>query len=247
MIEQKNMVQEKKDFIFILIFAVITVALWQFQLGRYILYPFTILGTWFHEMSHGICALVLGGTFHKLELNPDGSGLAVFSGILFLGNIGNAITAAAGPVGPSIAGAVFIISSKNQKMTKVVLLVLAFLLLISDIIWVRTGFGFLVILFLGLGIGLASLKAGARAGKLILQFLGVQACVSVYLSIGYLFSDGGIAGERVYQSDTAVISNNLFLPFWIWGILILAFSTLIILGSLRVIYSEKMRTKTKQI
>jgi hypothetical protein len=34
--------------------AATTVVLWQFAAGRYLLYPFTILATWFHEMGHGL-------------------------------------------------------------------------------------------------------------------------------------------------------------------------------------------------
>jgi hypothetical protein len=74
--------------------AAVTLLLWQFSWGNYILYPFSILATWFHEMGHGLTALFLGGNFHKLVMLPNGSGYAVHSGSLFLGPIGRALVAA---------------------------------------------------------------------------------------------------------------------------------------------------------
>jgi hypothetical protein len=52
--------------------AATTVDLWQFAPGRYVLYPFTIPATWFHEMGHGLCAKLLGGSFVSLSLFPEG-------------------------------------------------------------------------------------------------------------------------------------------------------------------------------
>ena len=37
-----------------------TVALWQVPYGDTLLYPFTLLATWFHEMGHGLASMLLG-------------------------------------------------------------------------------------------------------------------------------------------------------------------------------------------
>ena len=49
--------------------AIVTAIMWQIPIGNYILYPFSILATWFHEMGHGLMALMLGGQFQKLEIS----------------------------------------------------------------------------------------------------------------------------------------------------------------------------------
>ena len=46
--------------------AVVSIILWQTIIGGYILYPFTILATWFHEMGHGIAAMLTGSRFERL-------------------------------------------------------------------------------------------------------------------------------------------------------------------------------------
>ena len=45
-------------------------------MGRLILYPFTLLSTWVHEMGHGISALLVGGHFLRLDIYADASGMA---------------------------------------------------------------------------------------------------------------------------------------------------------------------------
>ena len=115
-----------RNVLILLITVIVTVMLWQFQTGRYIIYPFTILGTWFHEMGHGLTAIILGGSFNYLELFPDGSGLAVHTGNLLFGSIGRAVVAAGGPVFPIIIGSVLIIASVKFKSSNIILFAFGF-------------------------------------------------------------------------------------------------------------------------
>ncbi|HOK15442.1 MAG TPA: M50 family metallopeptidase, partial [Candidatus Kapabacteria bacterium] len=92
-------------------FSLMIIIVWNIPDGFYYLYPLTILATYFHEMGHGLAALLLGGNFHYLLVHPDGSGVAVHSGVQFLGPIGQAIVAIGGPLGPTFAGMLFIYAS----------------------------------------------------------------------------------------------------------------------------------------
>ena len=118
--------------------AALTVALWQLPGGNYILYPFTILATWFHEMAHGLMALFLGGSFTKLLVFSNGSGAAYYSGPLLLGSMGKVLVAAAGPMGPPVAGAALILTSRSLKAASLSLKLLGGFLLISAAVWVRS-------------------------------------------------------------------------------------------------------------
>ena len=56
-----------------LILAVVVVlALPALPFGNYLMYPFVILTTWFHEMGHGLTALMLGQNFDQLQIFADG-------------------------------------------------------------------------------------------------------------------------------------------------------------------------------
>jgi hypothetical protein len=213
--------------------AVVTVVLWQVPGGNYVLYPCTILATWFHEMAHGMMALLLGGSFTKLLIFSDGSGVAYYSGSLFLGPIGRALVAAAGPMGPPLAGAGLILTSRSLKAASVSLIVLAGLLLASTAIWVRSPFGLAAIPVIGVVVLGIALKGSERVQGFAVQFLGVQACVSTYRQLDYLFS---YSAGPLGISDTAQMQKALVLPYWFWGGLIAIFSLIILAQSLRVAY-----------
>jgi hypothetical protein len=213
--------------------AIATVVLWQIPGGDYILYPFTILATWFHEMGHGLMALLLGGEFQKLEIFSNGSGVATYAMSLSLAPIGPAMVAAAGPMGPPIAGAGLILASRRFTTTTLSLKILGSCLLLSTIIWVRSLFGFVAIPLLGLLILGISGKTPQWVQGFTIQFLGVQACVSTYHQLDYLFS---FSAGSLGLSDTAQMQKYLILPYWFWGGLMAIASLVILVQSLRVAY-----------
>jgi len=236
-----------KQLLFLFGFGLITFIIWQFPFGRIILYPFTILGTWFHEMGHGLTAMLLGGKFVELVIFPDASGYARFTTDLFLGNIGHALVAMGGPVGPTIAGSILIISTKKIKFGRIAMFLLGLFMLISVLFWIRSFIGILIIAALGILIIFISLRGSDKLQVLSLQFLGVQAIMSLYLSIDYLFSSGGTVGGSSFNSDTSIIADNLLLPHWFWAILILAFSIFMIFYSIKFTYSGNNKKSSHQI
>lgn len=216
--------------------AIATVILWQIPIGHYILYPFSILATWFHEMGHGLTALLLGGNFRQLLIYANGSGVAQHSGPLFLGPIGQALVAAGGPMGPPIAGAGFILASRRFRTARYGLVLLGSLLILSALIWVRSLFGFVAIPVLGLVILAIALRAPQWMQGFAIQFLGVQACLSTFYQLDYLFTrQANIAGQ-ILPSDSSQIAQNLLLPYWFWGGLMAIASLLLLIQSLRIAY-----------
>lgn len=215
--------------------AITTAVLWQIPGGDYILYPFSILATWFHEMAHGLTAAILGGNFEQLQIFSNGSGFAAYTFPSSWDPIRRALVAAAGPMGPPIAGAALIIASRSFKTASLSLKILGISLLVSTLIWIRSPFGFVLIPILGLLILGIALKAPRWMQGFGVQFLGVQACISTYHQLDYLFSyRAGALGI----SDTAQIQQNLFLPYWFWGALMAIASLIILIQSLRVAYSK---------
>lgn len=207
--------------------AVTSIILWQFTAGRYLLYPFTIMATWFHEMGHGLCALLLGGSFVKLQLFADGSGVAVHSGTLFFGQIGSALVAAAGPLGPALAGSLLILFSLRPTWCRLGLTGLAVAMLLSALIWIRTLFGFGMIVSLALLLLWIRLKGNAVWHSLSLHFIGIQACLSLFLQINYLFTEKVLISGELLYSDTGQIAAALFFPYWFWAILLTGITLLL--------------------
>ncbi|MBD2146850.1 M50 family metallopeptidase [Sphaerospermopsis sp. FACHB-1194] len=213
--------------------AIATAVLWQFPAGDYILYPFTILATWFHEMGHGLMALILGGNFHKLQIFNNGSGVATYSMRSTLAPLAPALVAAAGPMGPPIAGAALILASRSFKAASLSLKILGVFLLFSALVWVRSLFGLIAVPLLGLIILAVALQTPRWVQGFAIQFLGVQACVSTYHQLNYLFS---YSAGSLGLSDTAQMQRYLLLPYWFWGALMAVASVVILVQSLRVAY-----------
>jgi hypothetical protein len=197
--------------------AVASVILWQTSIGSLLLYPFTILATWFHEMGHGVAAMLTGSSFERLLIFPDGSGVAQSMVPADASGLTNALIAASGPLGPAIAGSLLIIASRTDKATRAALSVVGLALIISTIIWVRTLTGWLVLPALGIAILALAWRGTAAQQRFGIQFLGVQACISVWQQFGYLFSAGGSIGGELHRSDTSAIADALLLPYWFWG------------------------------
>jgi len=239
-----NLTQYNSQLWGLIISATLIVVLWQLPFGRHIIYPFTILSTWFHEMSHGLTAWALGAEFSDLKLYSSGSGVArySYSSPLLFGNIGHALVAAGGPLGPVLAGALFIRMGYYPHLVRWGLFIFSSLLLLSVILWVRTTFGILMILATGVVIGLIAIFSNIHWQRFALQFLGVQACISSYQQLDYLFTyEVNIAGNTML-SDTGQIADYLGGSHWFWAILITVFSIWLLYISLKQPRSNKPKT-----
>ena len=217
---------------YIVAFAVLTILAWQTEIGTLLLLPFTLLSTWWHEMAHGLTAAALGADFRRLVILPDGSGFAEYSGNLW--RLGHALVAIAGLLGPSIAGCMMIIASRSRTVSRWVLVALAAALVVTMLIWVRSVTGWVVLALFALAATAIAARASAKWQRIAVEFLGVQGAVSVYQDLGYLFSPGGIIGGQRALSDTARISEALFLPYWVWGAAITAVIVAMVWKSLQL-------------
>ena len=222
----------------------ILVLIWRTYYGYYILYPFTILGTWFHEMGHGIMSIIVGGKFTRLEIFNNGSGLAfssyMDSNFYFDKNISLGLVSAAGLFGPPVIGSILILMSKTHKRSKIILYLLSIVMLISVALWVRTTVGVVVILFLGTFILYIAIKGNETLQQLVVQFLGVIACIDTYKQINYLYTKSFTSNGVEKLSDTGSMAKRIGFThnFWATVILILSFSILL--------YSLFLRNRIKQ-
>lgn len=218
--------------------AVLTVVLWQFPLGNYLLYPFTILATWFHEMCHGVTAMLLGGRFTRLEIYARGSGVAFYTTDVWLGSVGKALVAAGGPMGPPLAGALFLVASRNFQVAHWTLVVLGVLLLLTTVWWVRSLFGLLAVPLWAAAVLAVAAWAAPAVQVFAVQFLGVQACVSTFHQVRYLFTERVRIGNKLALSDSGQVADNLFGPYWLWGGLMSAATLAILVFGLRAAYGR---------
>ena len=222
----------------LLIAAVLVVFAPSLPFGNYLIYPFMILGTWFHEMGHGLTAMVFGYDFEQLVIYSNGSGVAESSLPADASRFSRAMIAAGGPLGPSIAGAALILASARAKLWRPMLYLLAFAIAVSTGIWVRSSTGWVVLPAIALGLGLLAWRGPAGAVRFMLQFLGMLAALSMFMSWDYLFMESASIGGQTMLSDTGAIEANLFLPHWFWAITLIGIAILMIGTSLKYALHE---------
>lgn len=207
--------------------------------GTYLIYPFVILTTWFHEMGHGLAALAMGQDFQQLMIFANGSGVAESRVDPAASVFVEAAIAAGGPLGPSVAGAGLIMASAHRRLWRPALWGVALAILASVIIYVRSPVGYSVLPLTAAGLAVIAWKAPDGFTRFAQQFLGVIAAMSMLADFDYLFTEVAVIGGQRILSDTGAIEAALVLPHWVWAILLLVISAVMIGGSLKYALNEK--------
>ncbi len=207
----------------LLILSTITIVfIWQVPYGRQILYPLTLLATFAHEMGHGLTAMLVGEQFDQLLLNADGSGMAMWRGNP--GRLATALVAAGGLAGPSVAGIGLLLLSRSQRLASAVLALVAVVLVVTVAIWVRNGFGVVFLLGSAATLTLAAMVLPAAIASFVLHLMAATLCLSWFTDLDYMFSAQATVNGMVRPSDSAVIADALWLPYWFWGGVVACFS-----------------------
>lgn len=166
--------------------------------------PFNWLESYFHEISHGIAALLTGGNVLRIQLFANGAGLCTTQGGISF------IISFAGYAGATLWGwGIYKLASAHQKVAQVFSILLFILLVSSIVFWGRdllTWFilGVLAALFL-LTIKLKKIHYLQR----LMQLFGLLILLNSLSSPSYLL-DGRHVG------DGAALAAMTFIPEIIW-------------------------------
>ncbi len=214
----------------LLILSATTVAvIWQLPFGKQMLYPLTLLATYAHELGHGLTALLVGEEFDQLRLYADGAGLAQWRGNP--GRAASALIAAGGLLGPTFAGIGLLLLARTPRFARIVLAALAVLIAITVVLWVRNPFGIVFLLVLAGSLGLAARILPDQGAAFLVLTIAVTLCLSWFTDLGYMFSAYAEVNGVRHPSDSAIIAQALWLPYWFWGGVVALFSLVVaILG-----------------
>jgi len=206
--------------------------------GRNVLYPFSLLGTWAHEMGHGIVAILVGGNFEKLELYSNLGGVAWNSGV---GKVGGTLVSAGGLLGPAIFGGLIIVFGARAKTAPWVLAVLSVLIVASVLFVVRNLFGAVSMSLIAVVLVPIAFKAPEILRTFVAQLIGIQFCLASWNTLDYMFTKNFRRNGQTIDSDTQNIADVLLLPYWFWGGLIAGLSGLILVFSFYVAWVRPLR------
>jgi hypothetical protein len=187
--------------------------------GQLLLYPLTLFVTWVHEMGHGLTALITGGTFSQLEIYSNAGGLAY---AFASHGWPMALVCIGGLLGPPIFTCATLSFVRGPKRARIFLLSLAFALLASTAIWVRSKTGIIVVPALGILIGWLGWFAFREKPDhrvIVAHVLAVVAGIDTLTRmIHYVFVKEITMNGHSTPSDVGIITANVGGWYVLWGI-----------------------------
>lgn len=199
-------------------FSILFLSVILIQFVPFLSVPFKWCATYFHEISHGIAALLTGGTIKRIVLKMNGSGLCYTQGgwsflVTFSGYIGSTLW------GMFIYNTTsFLSTEKVKKMAKIflIMLFLTAFLYARDPITVTVFCVIMTFFYVGL------FKFSSRFTRIFLRFLAV-----------FLILDSVVAPLQLidgrYYGDGASLHRLTGLPEFFWISIWIGFSVFIVL------------------
>ncbi len=244
----------------LLIATVATVLLWFIPYAEYLVYPIRLFVTFIHEGSHALIAVLTGGSVQSLTIASDGSG-AVYSAPS--GFIGQVLTSSAGYVGAAIFGVVMLVlMRKNVSPHKILfgcgvfvgVMTLVFSILSPMFHFLSLNVPFSSVaftVFAGLlltGVLLAMARfASHRVADFAVAFLAVQCLLNALADLKtVLFINAPLIGADI-QTDAGNMAAATGIPAFLWAVVWIAISLVVLTIGLRMYMNVKGASKTDSV
>ena len=217
-----------------------SLALWHLPFGGLVLYPFKLLATWLHELSHGLVMVAVGAGFERMEIYRDTSGLSFAQA--GVAGAGRAAIAAAGYMGTPLFGAALLVLGQTGRSARRLLGVLGVLMAASTVIWIHNDFGRAAIAIIAAALLAVALVPGRRVAVWLASFVAAQACINALLDIRVLFrSNLVVNGQIMRSSDAHDMAAACGGTTALWAGLWLVWSLALLYVALRIIHLRQTR------
>jgi hypothetical protein len=218
-----------------------SLALWHLPFGGLVLYPFKLVATWLHELSHGLVMLATDAGFDRMEIYRDTSGLAFAQ--RSVSQAGRAAIAAAGYMGTPLCGAALLVLGQTGGRARRLLAGLGLFMAASTAIWIRGDFGRAAMSAIAAALLALALFAGWRASVWLVNFVAAQACINALLDIRMLFRANLVVnGQVMGNSDAHDMAAACGGTAGLWASLWLIWSLALLYAALRLIHRRQSRT-----
>ncbi|HUJ58466.1 MAG TPA: M50 family metallopeptidase [Kofleriaceae bacterium] len=235
--------RERSELVTLAVALLASLVLWNLPYVGIVLYPFKLLATWLHELSHGLIMIVTGAGFDHMIIYRDTSGLAYPSSDV--GPFPSAVIAAAGYMGTPLWGGVLLVATRDGRTARIALGVLAALLVATAILVIAPSpsgdsFGPWATAAMGGVVALCAIALPARWRLLVAHFIAAQACVNALLDIRVLFRpqqvvDGILQGRSdAHSMALLTFGTTDTWAVWTWAIAWLVWSLIVLFVAFRL-------------
>jgi len=188
----------------------------------FVVYPFRLFVVFLHEISHGLAAVVTGGSVVSIGLSFDEGGVCLTRGgwpFLILN---------AGYLGSLLWGALFLLLGGRRTRARSAIAVVGAFTLVVTLVYVRTLFGFFYGLLTAFVLLAVATKLKPAVSETLLAAIGAT---SVLYAVWDVASD--VLLRHSGQSDAAALARLTGVPAIVWGVAWIALSTAVLVSVLR--------------
>jgi len=172
----------------------------------WLVYPLKILVVLLHEVSHGLAAVLSGGSIVRIELSADEGGVCVTrGGSRFL-------TLSAGYLGSLLWGALLLVLGARTRLDRPLVGLLGLGLLGVTLVYVRSLFGFAYGIAAGGALLIVAAALPAAVSDALLRVVGIVSGLYVVRDIA---SD--LLLRDVPGSDANALAELTHVPGVVWG------------------------------
>jgi hypothetical protein len=182
-----------------------------------LVYPLKILVVFFHELSHGLAALVTGGSIKEIRLLPEEGGVCVTAG----GN--EFLVLSAGYLGSLVWGGLILCGACRSRHDQKIALAIGGLMVVVSLTFIRpfASFGFVFSVVTGSVLILISKKMPEGFNDRLLKIIGLTSCLYAVLDI-----KSDVLDRPQIPSDAKMLADLTGIPTLVWGLLWIAIATL---------------------
>jgi hypothetical protein len=189
--------------VIVLIMLGISLAFW----NSIVLYPVKVFVVLLHELSHGLAAVVTGGSIVKIEINERiGGACYTTGGWQFL-------VVSAGYVGSMILGGILFMLAQRSTMSRWLSVGIGSMCVLVTVLFVRTLFGLVFGIVFGAALFAASRYLPSNFLELVLQYLGGMSCIYSLVDV-----KEDLLTTRAGLTDAVILAQMTHIPAIVWGI-----------------------------
>ena len=169
--------------------------------------PLKIVVVLLHELSHGMAAVITGGSIDHIEVNAQQGGVCWTSG----GN--RFLTLTAGYLGSMTWGGLILVGASRTRFDRHMSAAIGLFVVVMTVFYVRNMFGFVFSLGFGLAMLAISRWMSEQFNDLLLKVIGLTSCLYAILDIvDDVLKRPGIG------SDADMLAELTHIPTLVWGV-----------------------------
>lgn len=175
----------------------------------YLHLPFTWLETFLHEISHGVVALLTGGSIDRISLSASGEGRCYYQGGL------QWLVTFSGYLGAIFWGMfIYLGASSSVKAAHQFGVGIAIFVIVSGLFWARDGNTWIILVTINLMLFLPLWFVQKKPTQLFIQFVGIYVLVNAIKSLLELLAIKHV-GDHVHLQQLTAIPSYIWLVIWL--------------------------------